>query len=357
MTAVAEAPSTAGPRALRWGRALLLGAALAAALGAAQPAPAQAAPATEPPLGSGPGASRQAWLAAAGLSRGIRLAGFLHGPAVDAATIDTIAKAGFRSVHLPLQWPDPLDETRSRRIDAAIDAMLAQDLTVVLDLRHGKPADPHGGREAAAEAAWRRQRFVSLWRQLARRHAGRGPRLLFEVSLPPDSVLPVEQCNLLLAQALHAIRESNPVRVVAVGWPDALGLTRLVLPADRHLIVAIANTEPYRFTHQGVPSAAGAAAWRGTACCSAQEQQLMALPLNLGQAWSQEHRYPVWIESFASSRLAPLSPRVHHARVMRDAAEARGLSWTYGDFNAEFGIRDSASGGWQRPLLDALLGR
>jgi hypothetical protein len=42
---------------------------------------------------------------------------------------------------------------------------------------------------------------------------------------------------------------------------------------------------------------------------------------------------------------------------MRDAAEARGLSWTYGDFNAEFGIRDSASGGWQRPLLDALLGR
>ena len=346
-------PSSAGRGALRWSRALLL----AGALGAAPAAQAQPALAADAPLGTGPGASRQAWSAAAGLSRGIRLAGFLQGPAVDSATIDTIVKAGFRSVHLPVRWPDPHDEAQARRIDAAIDAMLVQDLTVVLDLQPGTPADPPAAGEAAAEAAWRRQRFVNLWRPVARRHAGRGPRLLFEVSLPPNSVVPVEQCNLLLAQALHAIRQSNAVRVVAVGWPDALGLPRLVLPADRHLIVAIANTEPYRFTHQGISSVAGAAAWRGTGCCSAQEQQLMALPLNLGQAWSQEHRYPVWIESFASSRQAPLAQRADHARVMRDAAEARGLSWTYGDFNAEFGIHDLASRGWQRPLLEALLGR
>jgi endoglucanase len=346
-------PSATGPRRLRCWRALLL----AAALGAAQAAQAQPALPADPPLRTGSGASRQAWSAAAGLARGIRLAGFWQGPAVDSATIDTIVKAGFRSVHLPVRWPDPPDEAQARHIDAAIDAMLAQDLTVVLDLRHGSPGLPPAGGAAAAEAAWRRQRFVSLWGQVARRHAGRGPRLLFEVSLPPDSVLPVEQCNLLLAQALNAIRQSNPVRVVAVGWPDALGLPRLVLPDDRHLIVAIANTEPYRFTRQGIPSVAGAAAWRGTGCCSAQEQQLMALPLNLAQTWSQEHRYPVWIESFTSSRLAPLSSRVHHARVMRDAAEARGLPWAYGDFNAESGIHDPASGGWQRPMLDALLGR
>lgn len=341
-----------GPRRLRWCALLLAGALATAPMARAQPAPA-----AEAPLGTGRGASRQAWSAAAALSRGIRLAGFLQGSAVDAAAIDTIAKAGFRSVHLPVRWPDPPDEAQARRIDAAIDAMLAQDLTVVLDLRPRKVADPRAAGEASAEAAWRRQHFVSLWRQVARRHAGRGPRLLFEVSLPADSVMPAEQCNALLAQALHAIRRSNPMRVVAVGWPDALGLHRLALPVDRQLIVAIANTEPYRFTHQGVPSVAGAAAWRGTPCCSAQEQHLMALPLNLAQAWSQEHRYPVWIESFASSRLAPLSPRVHHARVMREAAEARGLAWTYGDFNAESGIHDPASGGWQPAMLDALLGR
>lgn len=346
-------PSGAERRRPRWSCAVLL----AVAVTAAQPARAQP-PAADAPLGTGPGASRLAWSAAAGLSRGIRLAGFVQGWAVDSTTIDTIVKAGFRSVHLPVQWPDPPDEMQARRIDAAIDAMLAQDLTVVLDLwLPGQPTELRTAREASAEAAWRRQHFVSLWREVARRHAGRGPRLLFEVSLPPDPVLPVEQGNRVLVQALNAIRQSNPVRVVAVGWPDALGLPRLVLPADRHLIIAIGNAEPYRFTHQGVPSVAGAAAWRGTGCCSAQEQKLIAMPLNLAQAWSQEHRYPVWIESFASSRLAPLSPRVHHARVMRDAAEARGLAWTYGDFNAAFAIHDPATGGWQRPMLDALLGR
>ena len=350
-----RSPTAPGHQRRAWLGALLL----IAALGTADSGWAQPVQATAAPAGTGPGASRQAWAAAAGLSRGIRLAGFLDGSPVDSATIDTIAKAGFRSVHLPVRWPDPPDEAHARRIDAAIDTMLAQDLSVVLDLRHGEQGagNPPAASNAAAEATWRRERFVVLWRQVAQRHARRGPRLLFEVSLPPEAVLPAEQGNALLVQTLSAIRQSNPARVVMVGWPDAIALPRLVLPGDRHLIVGIVNPEPYRFTRQGVPDVAGAAAWRGTGCCSAQEQQLMALPLNLGSTWSREHRYPVWIESFASTRQAPLAPRAHQAGVMRDAAEAWGLPWAYGDFNAEFGIHDSASGGWQRPMLEALLGR
>ncbi|MBW8828340.1 MAG: cellulase family glycosylhydrolase [Burkholderiales bacterium] len=331
---------------------------LVGALVAVEEARAQLAEAASPPLGTGPGASRPAWAAAARLSRGIRLAGLLQGTPLDSGTISTIAKAGFRSVHLPVRWPDPPDEALARRIDATIDAMLAQDLVVVLDLRHGtrQAADPPAAGDAAAEAAWWQGRFVGLWRQVAQRHAGRGSRLMFEVSLPPEAVLPATQGNALLVQALRAIRQSNPARVVVAGWPDAVNLPRLTLPDDRHLIVGIGNPEPYRFTRQGVPVVLGAAAWLGTSCCSPQEQQLMALPLNLAQAWSQEHRYPVWIESFASSRQAPLAQRALHARLMREAAEARGFSWAYGDFNAEFGIHDPASGRWQSPLLEALLG-
>ena len=309
------------------------------------------------PAGSGPGASRQAWAAAAMLSRGISVPGLLDpstdtaGTAAHAARVaNTIALAGFRSVHLPVTWPGTKspgradaagDDAFAERLDVAVDAFLARGLGVVLALL---PPEPLPGRGATP------------WQSLARRYAGRSDRLLFEISREPGWAAAPSQARAGLVHLLRLIRQTNPKRIVVIDWVNPIGLPQLPLPDDRNLIVAVGNEEPYRFTHQGVPGLPGADRWLGTTCCNPREVQLMTIPLDLARTWSVEHRYPVWLGGFKSHAGVPLEGRARHARLMREAAEARGLSWAYGDFSGDFGAYDPVARAWRRPLLEALLG-
>lgn len=304
---------------------------------------------------AGPGASRQAWASAAALSRGIQFGGFMADrpgdPRQDEQAVEAIVKAGFRSVHLPVR-SDLLADAGAdapivRRLDDAIDAFLAHGLMVVLDIQPGRPAPGASPRSAGLNA---------LWRRAAVRLRSRPDRLLFNVAVAPSPALPPQQANRLLGEVLKTIREVDPRRIVIAGWGDPIGLDHLVLPPDPHLIVGVAHVEPYRFTRQGVPGLAGADQWRGTGCCTPQETHLMSLPLDVAKTWSVQQRRPVWVSAFMSSRQAPLPLRVRHARLLREAAEARGLSWAYGDFSGDFGIYDPAARAWQPLLLDALLG-
>lgn len=313
------------------------------------------------------GASREAWAAAAGLSRGIGLTQGLGLDALapcgrqlaeeNAAAIATVAlpavpglvaRAGFRSVCLPLHWPEAAQADAPQalqRIDGLIDACLALGLFVVMELR----PDARGAARTSPPS------HGTCWQQAAARYAGRSTRLLFQLSFDPG--LPVAQKNAVLAEGLKLIRQSNRRRVVVLGWGDAIGLPQLRLPADPDLIVAIGNDEPFRFTHQGLPTLPDAAQWRGTTCCNERELRLMSLPLDLARQWSDEHRMPVWLRRFMSHRSVPVELRARHARLMREAAEQRGLAWTYGELAGEFGAYDPAARQWSQPLLEALLGR
>jgi hypothetical protein len=353
---------------MRRSRLLLRAVALSAVLlaGAAGHAQPLAPPA---PLGMAPGASRQAWAAAAALSRGIGLAAALDPPPMPPQNAGdlpgTVAKAGFRSVRLAVQRasldPEVPDaaavQARLHRLDGVIDAFLSRGVLVVLDIRGDGPPHAGGGQSAAqgaGQAEARRRRFVGLWRRVAERYAARPQRLLFEVSFEPGAA--AAEKNELLARAVKDIRLTNPKRVLVVGWDDAIGLPQLALPGDGHLIVGVGNAEPYRFTRQGVPGLPESEKWRGTGCCSPQERQLMALPLDVAKAWSVEHRYPVWLGEFMSYQDIPMDLRARHARFMRQAAEERGFSWAYGDLASGFGAYDPVARAWHQPLLEALLG-
>lgn len=310
-----------------------------------------------PPLGSNPGASRQAWSAAAALSRGIRLQAshetapvqtmeFLRAERLAAA----LDRAGFRSALLPVHMEQalPLIEPQLKQADALADLLLARGMSVVLEVHSRLPKNETFTLPAL------RQRYANDWRYISRRYAGRDQRLLFEVPLPPE--LPAAWRNVLLTDALKAIRTLHPQRVVVVGWQDAIGLPALSVPDDIHLIMAIRNLEPFRFTHQGVQGLAQSDQWLGADCCTLQEMQLMQMPLDVAKAWSMQHRYPVWLGDFISYKNIPARLRERHARLMRDFAEARGLPWAYGDFSSDFGVYDVTTSTWMPLLLDALLG-
>ncbi len=347
--------------------------------------------------------SPQACAAAHALGRGVNLGNALDAPregdwglTLHPELLDRAARH-FHTVRLPVRWSNHasadaqarIDEAFARRVDAAVDRLLAAGAWVILDLHHytqltgGAGATRHP-REFAVDEAVVEARMVNLWRQIAARYRDRSPRLLFELLNEPQGTgeepanepkgastngdptpqraatarpLGGERWNRLAARALAAVRETNPERVVLIGpddWNHPRGLARLRLPADRHLIVTIHSYDPFDFTHQAVP-------WRqpvlprGVGCCDDAQRQTLREALDTATAWSRTQGVPLYLGEFGAYREAPMPARAAYARLVREEAEARGIGWAWWEFASDFSpVWDSEQGRWVEPIRRAL---
>ncbi len=333
---------------------------------------------TYPPLANDapPGASASAVATAAAIGRGVNFGNMLEAPTEGAwgltvtdDFIDKASAAGFASVRLPVRWsnhasveaPFTIDAAFMTRVGSVVDKLLAKGFVVVLNMHHYRQLDGDrrdGGEVAVADAAVD-VRFVMLWEQVATHFKGRGARLVFELYNEPHSRLNGEVWNVLAARALGVVRKTNPGRVVVIGptkWNSASDLRLLKMPNDANLIATVHNYAPFTFTHQG-------AEWIspvlpvGVTCCSTSQQAEMTAPLDVAKAWSAAKRYPVFVGEFGAYNKADDASRIDFNRKMRDAMEARGMSWTYWEFAAGFGVYDPVKLSFRQALLDSLLGR
>jgi endoglucanase len=246
------------------------------------------------------------------------------------------------------------------RVESVIDKLLAKGLVVVLNMHHYRQLDGDrldAGEFAVADAAVD-VRFVMLWEQLAAHFHGRSPRLVFELYNEPHGRLNGEPWNVLAARTLSVVRKTNPDRAVLIGpthWNSASDLQLLKLPNDANLIVTVHNYAPFNFTHQG-------AEWitpvlpLGVTCCSASQVAEMTAPLDVAKAWSAAKHYPVYVGEFGAYSKADESSRIDFNRKMREAMESRGMSWTYWEFAAGFGVYDPVKLTFRQGLLSSLLG-
>ncbi len=331
-----------------------------------------------PPLANdaAPGASASAAATATAIGRGVNFGNMLEAPTEGAwgltvtdEFIDKAAAAGFASVRLPVRWsnhasaqaPFTIDAAFLARVESVIDKLLAKGLVVVLNMHHyrqldGDQLDP--GESAVANAAVD-VRFVMLWEQLAQHFAGHSGRLVFELYNEPHGRINGEGWNVLAARALRVVRKTNPNRVVVIGptsWNSASDLHLLKMPNDANLIATVHNYAPFHFTHQG-------AEWVspvlpvGVTCCSAAQQAEMTAPLDIAKTWSAARHYPVFVGEFGAYSKADDASRIDFNRKMRDAMEARAMTWAYWEFASGFGVFDPVTLSFRQGLLDALLGR
>ena len=332
---------------------------------------------TFPPLANDapPGASASAVATAAAIGRGVNFGNMLEAPTEGAwgltvtdDFIDKAAAAGFTSVRLPVRWsnhasadaPYTIDAAFMARVESVIDKLLAKGLVVIVNMHHYRQLDgdtPDAGESAVAAAAVD-VRFVMLWEQLATHFQGKSPRLVFELYNEPHGRLTGEPWNVLAARALRVVRKTNPDRIVVIGptsWNSASDLRLLKMPNDAHLIATVHDYSPFSFTHQG-------AEWVspilpvGVTCCSTAQEAEMTAPLDVAKAWSTATHYPVFVGEFGAYGKGADASRIDFNRKMRQAMEGRGMTWTYWEFAAGFGVYDPATLGFRQGLLGSLLG-
>jgi endoglucanase len=94
----------------------------------------------------------------------------------------------------------------------------------------------------------------------------------------------------------------------------------------------------------------------GVTCCSAAQLAAMTAPLDVARDWGAAARYPVFVGEFGAYSRADEASRVAFNRAMRDAMEARGMTWTYWELAAGFGVYDPAARTFRQALLASLLG-
>jgi endoglucanase len=316
--------------------------------------------------------SQETCTIARSLGRGINMGNMLDAPRegdwgvkLEPAYVDMAAQA-FKTVRLPVRWSNhaaptadaKIDEAFAKRVDEVVDAFFAKGMYVILDVHHYTQlsGDAQHPNEFKVDPAVMDTRLVNLWKQIAARYKDRSPKLLFELLNEPHGRLNGEAWNSLAAQALAAVRATNPSRTVLIGpgeWNAIPELPRLRLPADRNIIVMVHNYDPFPFTHQGVEWMPQFPA--GPTCCDAKQQRQIADALDAARRWNERSGYPVYLGEFGAYEKADMKSREAYTRIVRDEAEKRGIGWAYWEFASSFGVFSPKTGTWVEPIRRALL--
>jgi len=320
---------------------------------------------------AGTAAGAQTWPTAAEycvrLGRGVNLGNALDAPRegewgfrLQAEYFPLIKAAGFQSIRLPVRWsahagtepPYTLDQVFLKRVRWAVDAALAEDLAVVLNVHHYN--------ELMQDPGAHEPRLQALWQQIAAHFQDHDGRLSFELlNEPHDKLTPVRWQD-MLGELLATVRASNPERIVLIGagdWNGLRALAELKLPAeDRRLIATFHYYLPFEFTHQGASWVEGSDRWRGRTW-TAEPDEVATLERDFDRvaAWSKDHERPVYLGEFGAYSAAPAASRATWTRAVARAAEARGWGWSYWEFGSGFGVYDPRKNAWHDDLKAALL--
>jgi endoglucanase len=256
---------------------------------------------------------------------------------------------GFRQMNATNGWalPDSWFEV----LDWAMKQAQAQGLFAIFDLHEFNALgnDPEGNKE----------KFLAFWRQISARYQNAPASVAFEILNEPSQKLTPTLWNGYLREALAIIRENNPTRTVVVGpafWNSVDHLHELDLPdPDRNLIVTVHYYKPMEFTHQGASWTNQrdklGVDWLGT------PEQLGAIKRDFDKvaAWAKEHNRPIYLGEFGAYDKAPMESRARYIASVARAAEKRGWSWGYWQFDSDFILYDVKQDAWVEPILHALI--
>ncbi len=269
---------------------------------------------------------------------------------IERAHLDRIARAGFDTVRLPVDFSTRWD---GRRIDPAFLARTDRVIRDALDRRLRVILTFHGFDALRRDPGPESGKFLAIWTFLARHYRGWPEGLIFELYNEPAGALTTRRANALHASALAAIRPLHPTRWVVLDGGDwaSVGALRRLKRHDSRTVRSFHYYEPWEFTHQGaewLDAPPGETRW-GSAADHARISRDIARAGRLAG--------PVFLGEFGVNHRVRPDLRWAWTETVRRAAEEAGIGWCHWGFATNFPLYDRRNGRWLDGALPALMER
>jgi endoglucanase len=126
--------------------------------------------------------------------------------------------------------------------------------------------------------------------------------------------------------------------------------------SDPNIIGTFHFYDPMTVTHQGAEWVSGSTAWLGTKWAGTAEDRVnIENTFDRMVEWGNAQKRPVFLGEFGVYNKAEHSSRLAWTRAVREASEARSISWAYWELISSFGILEPRSMEWRKDLLETLI--
>jgi aryl-phospho-beta-D-glucosidase BglC (GH1 family) len=292
----------------------------------------------------------------AAMGRGINLGNTLEPPTeggwnndpVQEYYFDDYKAAGFTCVRVPIRWDNYTSKTAPYtvtkawmdRIEQVIDWGLERDLYIVMNTHHDDWI------KTGYDLQSNRDRFDSIWSQIAVRFQHKSEKLLFEMINEPHG-LTLANVNEINARVLSIIRKTNPTRIVLFSghmWSNSAELMAADIPDDPYLIGYFHSYDPWSFAGEANGT------WGTAADRSSLKNKFAQV-----KAWSEKNNIPVTLNEFGAisqfrtggtTRLNDYNSRMRHYAAYVEEALNHNFSFNAWDDGGDFRIYQRAQRNW-----------
>ena len=286
--------------------------------------------------------------AAKWMTRGINIGNTMEAPTegawgnppVQEHAFDDYKNAGFTAVRIPITWdghtsttsPYAIDSAWLARVEQVVDWGLQRGLFIAINAHHESWIK---NSFTAANVA----RFDSIWSQIASRFRSKSDRLIFEIINEPYPMTGAN-VNVLNAQVLKIIRQTNPTRIVLFSgdmWSNSDQLVTAAIPdpSDKYLIGYYHSYDPYPFGLIGTGTYGSPADINAT---KAKFDQVTA--------WSKLNNIPVLLGEFGVMDTADYNSRMCAYGTVVDQALSHGVPSFAWDDGGSFPVYNRITGGF-----------
>jgi len=281
------------------------------------------------------------------MTRGINIGNTLEPPHVgdwnnkfiEEYFFDDYVEAGFNTVRVPIRWekhtlevpPYTVSETWLDTIEKVIDWGLERDLFIIINAHHDWwLVNNYNSLEV-------RNRFHSIWNQIAFRFKDKPPHLLFEIINEPHGMTK-ENVDELNKDILKIIREENPQRIVIYGghsWSNSDHLLSARIPNDEYIVGYFHSYDPWDFAGKGN------GIWG-----SDYDIERIKSKFNQVSQWSRKNNIPVMLSEFGAIHDCDYNSRMLHYFTYVKEALRNEIAFQAWDDGGKFKIYDRESRLW-----------
>lgn len=285
--------------------------------------------------------------AAKQIKRGINIGNTMEPPtegewnngAVKEYYFDDYKSVGFNCIRIPVRWekhtlqnaPFTIDQSWLARVEQVVDWGLQRGLYIIINAHH------EDWLKQNYTIKNYRDRFDSIWAQVAFRFKGKSDKLLFEILNEPFG-MSVQQVDDLNQRIIPIIRKTNPTRIIIYSGNDYTpsgALMAAAIPKDNYIMGYFHSYDPWNFAGLGQGS------W-GTA---SDVNSIKSMFQTIAQ-WSAKNNIPVMISEFGAVKSCDYNSRMYHYSTYVTEALNNGIAFQVWDDGGDFGIYNRNARTW-----------